>query len=346
MKKEEQNSKKKELWKWIKSFRKAYDNSMCLFPGCDSKSGVNCHSISKTKHLSVIAKDGHVQWTRLFPDKIITGRAKPFLEGINKVSIFKGLCSQHDGTIFKCIDEEDFQCSNEQLFFLSYRIFLAQLWFNMTDVISYSKGLSNEQLEQIPPMNYIPEYVSNKREELDFHLWSITIWKKEFERVYKEKDYDCFRSYVIEFENTPTILTTIPFFRPFDLNGIYFNVPIEDHPARPFIYVSILPHSKKGGYASFTWHRDSNKYSEIFMDSLNAKSNEEITDILLKIFFVYYGNLVICPTWWENLEGDKKEYLEILLAMGVTGQYEKGRKSIKDGMLIDDWNVITKGYVN
>jgi len=64
------------------------------------------------------------------------------------------------------------------------------------------------------------------------------------------------------------------------------------------------------------------------------------------LFFVYYGNLVIEPIWWESLQNDKKEYLENLLRLAMVDIDLALNLALNDSIQIGDWQVVEKKYLN
>lgn len=91
-------------------------NSKCLFLGCDEKA-INSHIISK-KIFKRISKEGHVYW-------LFKGNKK---HSINYTYTFPAFCKEHDQSLFKKIDREDYKTGNtEQQFLYFYRTYAGEL---------------------------------------------------------------------------------------------------------------------------------------------------------------------------------------------------------------------------
>lgn len=102
--------------------------SRCLPPtlAC-SGIPVRSHSIQNSRVIELIQSDGHVMVPRY---RIRNDEAKLELAkvGRNEASTFTGLCAKHDGEIFKLIDTEPLDASNdEQLTLLSYRSVMREM---------------------------------------------------------------------------------------------------------------------------------------------------------------------------------------------------------------------------
>lgn len=91
-------------------------NSKCLFTGCD-KEAINSHIISKSI-FKRISKDGHVYWLFKAKEK----------HSINRTYTFPAFCIEHDQSLFKKIDTEDYKIGNiEQQFLYFYRSYAGEL---------------------------------------------------------------------------------------------------------------------------------------------------------------------------------------------------------------------------
>lgn len=97
-----------------------YANSEC------SGKIINAHSIQNNGCLSLLVErvnsnDGLYIFSKYFFEE--NGSLQLELVGRNVASTFSGFCSFHDQTLFKSIDNNDFDYSSQQMFLYSYRAF-------------------------------------------------------------------------------------------------------------------------------------------------------------------------------------------------------------------------------
>ncbi len=128
-------------------------NSKCLFVGCDEKA-INSHIISK-KVFKRISKDGHVYW-------LFKGKEK---NSINYTYTFPAFCKEHDQSLFKKIDRENYKIGNtEQEFLYFYRSYAGELVKQMKKLKSieerdYFTDGKNITIFKEPPQDLKNQYV-------------------------------------------------------------------------------------------------------------------------------------------------------------------------------------------
>lgn len=161
--------------------------------GCDALIK-SAHTIQRSKVLSAISESGHVgSFHRTKESKRVSGISK-------QASVFNGFCSEHDNTLFSCIENSDFDYSYSSAMASTYRAISYEL-YNKRSVIEclnqmrgwIDNGLSRQgQLYeqhrlsgQIFASGLDLKYVDGLHEEAElylkdtserrFSIWAVTV---------------------------------------------------------------------------------------------------------------------------------------------------------------------------
>lgn len=124
---------KREYGKFLSTHKNMYSSKKCYAP---TKLKNNCngiidaHTISKSRGLSHIAKDGKVLSCMIGVDKLIKNNYKLYFIpiGISKASVFNGFCGRHDQELFSCFEKKSFIGNKEQCTTLAYRSIAREIY--------------------------------------------------------------------------------------------------------------------------------------------------------------------------------------------------------------------------
>lgn len=109
---------------WGETFRKSKNKSRkCLVDGCE-KTAIKSHTLQKNGILKQISEKNHLyQFSNVPPfQKADKGNFELARIGINDVYTFPGFCKDHDSSIFKPIEQNQFVLeSNKSINLFSYR---------------------------------------------------------------------------------------------------------------------------------------------------------------------------------------------------------------------------------
>lgn len=345
-----------------------FDPKYCSVPDCTGQRAIKAHSVSKRRHLNIIAKEGHVYWTHFDPVKFDPfGSRELKLEGISKATTFRGFCDVHD-KMFDSIDTGPSSFEPEELCLHAYRTSCAEVWWrhaayqagvriygeeqlaNTTSkTLTESANMLLEFQENFP--NYeLPENLmispGQKYSRLDEHEYNIkasVVVREKWAKILSEKKYDEISAYVIQFSKTSPIASFVGHAPIHKFNGKSQHISMVQHPELPMCFAGILPTSN-GSEFYLIWHRESDDYLVPFVETLRQIPHSGKTTAILQLFFMQDGNLAISPEWWDQLPNPSKEFLEEILffskAQGHSATYLRERV-----IQVEDWNVIVDGYL-
>lgn len=136
---------------------KIFKEKKCLHPDNLNCSGgiIRSHTIQKNGALrNIEGPEGHV-WGFVQNKKF--DESGPFIVdkvSINEASTFNGFCGKHDNKLFHCVDDYDFEPTDEQVFMLTYRTVVRELYTKTASV------KSNPHIDTI--IKEIPDLLSRK----------------------------------------------------------------------------------------------------------------------------------------------------------------------------------------
>lgn len=92
--------------------------SRCFFSDKCQAKAIKAHSIQNKGVLEELAENGHVIMPQIIQNLDNIPRLEFNEVGKNKATTFTGLCKQHDNMLFKPIDDNPFDPSDEEHLFL------------------------------------------------------------------------------------------------------------------------------------------------------------------------------------------------------------------------------------
>ena len=296
---------------------KQHKAKYCLHPlasAANCKGGIiRAHTIQKAGGLSRIARENHVyqmhgSFHNIFRN---SGLFKAQLVGYRQATTFTGFCNHHDSEIFRPIEENAFDGSQEHCFLLAYRGICKALYGKkyQSDGLPFLRTMDRGQ----HPINQIvtQKYVGDFAEGTEAGLRDLLHYKTIYDSILLSKDYSEVNFYGVNFSKVPDILccgsTSIETdFSGKTIQGIEefsdLDKPLEN------CNLSIMP-SNEGGYAVFTWIGQSEKV-EKFINSFSSLDYSRISNALVRFAFEYTEDIAISPDWWERMSDKRKEKLE------------------------------------
>lgn len=177
----------------------------CLYPFFECNAPpIKAHSIQNASVLSLLEKDNHVIQLKSRFDKSGCPSLDFRLVGRNEASTFLGLCSEHDGLLFKSIDDYPIDTNNQhQLFLLAYRSILKEYHASVSAFIK-TQRLYQAKVEK--------GYVPGHNEEIDIipivkgcNAYDTHLYKNMIDAAFHEGKFDYLRHIVIEVDIQPSI---------------------------------------------------------------------------------------------------------------------------------------------
>lgn len=297
--------------------KKSLHKKFCLVPDelkeqCRGKI-IKAHTVSRSSSLKKISTNGKVYRLNIDPHSFEKNKGKFnfVLDGIGTVSTFTGFCEKHDNEIFRVIENIEFVGSKEQCYLLAYRP-VAREYFTKNIAVSNLDLMNNLDkglpvYEQIEVQSFMRAYSEGTKIGFKNSLEH----KNKFDQILLSKDYADLRAYIIKFKKVHDILCSSAFFPEHDFQGNhYYNLSNLKRLPDQIAFNSFC--SNDNGYIVFSWLKDSDFFCSHFINSLDKIPNERKVNILAKFFFVYSENIILSPSWWDNLDLDMKKYIRNL----------------------------------
>ena len=281
-----------ELRKW--KSRSPLDR--CLWWRTQCNEPIGSHSLSKC-WLRTIAPEGNAIVLRLNADKV--GKQptsfKDQLDGVNRISVFKGFCNQHDNDLFLPIDSLVFELSNDNCSRVSYRAVCRDVC---------SKYAASGALLQTPGAfrSDQPTKFEERTYLMMYECIELLCLKQAYEAVFDNPEVrGPVEHAVLMFD------IRIPFcgtatFRPYvTATGRSLK------PDKSWMTITVLPF-KAGSIAILSTDRQHPKNGNLITKSLNSIQDAHLADSLLRFMIEHGENLTFDPSWWRSLtEGQKTD---------------------------------------
>ncbi|MMZ49033.1 hypothetical protein D1872_107190 [compost metagenome] len=169
-----------------------------MFKGCVhkdfncNKTTSNAHSIQNNRFLDKIANNNGEVMCIDFGKLGLYGNLKLQKVGRKKASIFTGFCNYHDSSIFKPIEESEYEINNkEQEFLFAYRAFALSYYERHS-----SYGFINEHLEIKQKENHVD--IEEFKEKVSFYKKHLSYIENM--RIMMNKNLDNKKHYKISTE--------------------------------------------------------------------------------------------------------------------------------------------------
>jgi len=331
---------KNRITKRNDDFRKAFSHDRCMVPvelvhECVKEFG-NSHTISRTRSLSSIERDGRVYGIKRTPgafdknDKLFKFE---FVGWKKEASTFRGFCQAHDGPLFAPIEVGRFPNNIESYFLLGYRSLCRELYLKLSAL-----ELAND--------SSVESFLSFSKDELAKK-------KQEYDEILISKNYSDVRSLVISFEQPPPVMASFSILPDFDfsnnkiqdletINGIEQDIRIVEQQTgqRLILNPAYVPLIKKlkpellnepdliccnsffdgtRGKLVFTWTKSSESSCNKLSESLLILDSSEIPSYLLQFIFGYSENCYLSPNWWDQLTHEQRQLIEGQINQSVKG---------------------------
>jgi hypothetical protein len=300
-------------------YKEAKETKLCLHPEAPhscSETYCAAHTIQKRSGLSALAENQHVLSAR----NPSPHRDNDLLEkvGINIASTFRGFCAKHDNHTFKPAESAG-QPNEDVAFLLSYRalcfeiytkkIALKTLYFCRDNM----DGGRNFQ-EQSRIQQYLAAAIFSSSLGYDEHLKLKTDW----DAVLLNGDRSNFSWSFVKFDGLLPITTSGVFIPEFDFGGNRLQALNAPRGTLALLGFNIIP-IRGQTCAVFGW-LDKKPQNKRFIDSIRAIPESHLASAMVQFGFDTSDNLFVRPSWWEQLDSQKKTYLERNLRDSTPGE--------------------------
>ncbi|WP_105244171.1 YecA family protein [Psychrobacter sp. Marseille-P5312] len=306
-----------------------------------SKKIINAHTVSKSSSLKEIADEsGHVLGLKINLANIIKNKGKlvPEKIGINQASTFKGFCSQHDKSLFSCIEDREFVGDDEQCLALMYRSVAKELYAKEGGLNNSEFAKNGDKGKHLSDQLSIQNFIADQQKGINAALSELSELKSELDDQLLGKSVGNLSHLIID-STSPmpvAVSSVVAPMNDFDGNLIQdlgdLNI-VADH----LVFNSFSSDGK--GYVVFSWSKDSAKVLS-FISSLLALEDNKIFSALIRFFFGVAENTFISPVWWNSLSDKQKDKINSLIMSGIN-PFEPNDNNllVDDGINFSGWEI-------
>lgn len=299
-----------DLEEHLSKIRKSKRKGRCLHFDAGSRCThiVDAHSIQKNGALSLIAENGKV----IAPSRNYTdfrhnqGTIALSLQGIGKVSTFRGFCAAHDNDVFAPIDKGPVVPTREQVLLYAYRSICRELF-----VKEYSAVLYAEQAKQVPPDSVVHELLNGMRMGTEIGLKSLQYHKQIFDECINERLFSKMCYVLFCTGQKPNVVFSGVIYPDFDFLGRQLQSLADYTKPWGLLAFSFVP-LEEGWGLLLSWHSTSSGACIPFMRSLATRIHEngDGGEFLFRFVIAGCENMAVNPTWWRSLSDDQRTAIE------------------------------------
>jgi hypothetical protein len=287
-------SKDKKVMNELKSLiyaqsKKEYKQCLWLRPKFDcNKDCIKAHSIQNRQILDQLASKNHV--VMAVAKHNLNTETGPEIEfkqvGRNQATTFTGLCQKHDSELFRPIDINEFDVSNQQQkFLIAYRSVLQELHTRIKAAIDLQTFYQNSvELGKCDP-NKLNKQMWEAKEiinAIDFY-----VYKYVYDNIYNSNSFTKIEHEFIRIErNCPLAVSSL--FAP--IKSIIWLKRLEPK----FIVLNVFP-QKKDTIILLSYLRDHQKALKHHANKIITATGEAQLYLLSKTILRYCENFVISP---------------------------------------------------
>ncbi len=270
----------------------------CLGPSetC-GQTAVRAHSIQNSRALDLLSQDGHVIMLRLSRDS----DARPSLVyqriGRTKASTFTGLCSEHDSTVFKPIDEALPNLSDpEHLFLIAYRSVLRETHACFETACKVQAGYL-KRVEQGRSRRGEPDAAGMHATEWLRNAYDCYLYKRLYDQVLLNRDFGGILHMWLGFDDAPPSIAVSSVFSLDDMEW-------PDDVAR--VVLNVLPGQRRTDIV-FSFLRGDETVASQYLDRIWNAAGVYQKYLMSKLILQHCENVVIAPAYFDRLSDVRKK---------------------------------------
>ncbi|EJG0781659.1 hypothetical protein HYO48_22635 [Vibrio parahaemolyticus] len=261
---------------------------------CDSI--IKAHSIQRASSLEAIASDdNHVYEMSESLNK--QGFVTLKKQGISRASVFKGFCKFHDDQVFKKVDTNLFDCSNEHLALYAYRSICREVFVKQN-----SLELFTRQLETFTVDSREKQLIKDVCLGTQYGYEALLRHKNHYDLMLKNQDYSELRWAIIEFDCVPDIAFSGVLYPEYDFSGLKLQDLLNITRGLSLITFCFAPMAE-GWAAVFSWRTSDDKVCGKFVDSLLNNLNKSTA--IFRLIVNCCENTAYAPRWVHSLSADQ-----------------------------------------
>lgn|GEM_PF-460552 len=277
----------------------------CMHPNQDecSERIIGAHSIQNNKILKHIADDGCVYMPYPKNDNPFAITTK---WGRKEATVFTGFCGYHDNELFKPIENNTFNKSDEHIFLHTYRTF----------ALGYHRKCENVRLQQII-LQKKPSLVGEEEIEDMFFGDRLAVKdleeaKTEFDRAILNKKYGILTHITWEFDKVINFAASGHTALTKDLKGD----PIQDlrdkNTTMKHVFFTVFPEEGKS-YCILSWVKSEADIFDSYKNQLLDLTEQQKISYLNNLIPMESENIVIKPSAWDSLTSLQQQEFGLLI---------------------------------
>lgn len=287
----------------------------CFYPFEECKeNAINAHSIQNQKVLELLVEDGHVIMPKMKMDFELGPQLSFDLIGRKTASTFTGLCKNHDNSLFKKIDDNEIDLSNqEHLFLLSYRSVLKKLHASYKAAYdiqtTYLKGVDIGKFK--PGKASAPMLLATEKLKSAYIFWNF---KATFDLIFLEKKWGKVSHSIFTINtNSPTIAVSSVFST---------DAYSEKTDGLAFLILNIYP-KENGTVVVFSYLSDHIDEAKSCFRGLFLASSEKLKSDISKLILKKCENFILSPKVFKSFSKDHVEtIIEYFKATAIDNNHD------------------------
>ncbi|WP_080146962.1 hypothetical protein [Marinilactibacillus piezotolerans] len=277
------------------------DFKICFAENDDCKGNIkSAHSIQNNRILNRISEEGHVYNIEA---SVINSSVKPKFNKIskNKASTFFGFCDYHDTEIFKPIEQNTYENTEQQNFLLAYRAFFVayhKVIRKMSILRNAFKKYPSSLLDPQAIIMYRTAQLDMKDDELECELLKNNFNNQNFSTI------ESF-VYVLNYEINFAVSSYFTISKDMRNNTLHDIYNLDEDIVIPGVFINVFPvEGKTNIVISYNKYIDNN-YKVLFAQ-LRDSTEEELLDYLSYTIFNCTEDLYFRPSSIEALNEHQK----------------------------------------
>lgn len=278
------------------------DFKICFAGNDDCKGNIkSAHSIQNNRILNRISESGHVYNIEA---SVINSNLQPEFKKIskNKASTFFGFCDYHDTEIFKAIELNTYEGTEQQNFLFAYRAFFVayhKVIRKMSVLRNSFKKYPSSLLDPQSIIMYRTAQLDIKDDELEYGL---------LQNMFIKQDYSEIKSfvYVLKYEVNFAVSSYFSISKDMSNNVLHNIYDLDESIIIPGVFINVFPvEGKTNIIISYNKNIESN-YSRLFKQMKDA-TEEEFLNYLSYIIFNFTEDFYFRPSSIEALNENQKD---------------------------------------
>lgn len=311
----------------IQDLRTSFEHEELLCPTdwrhqCAGKI-IRAHSLSRSSALATITELGNV--VSLIPDwprRYHRGEIVLSEKSAKKASTFTGFCARHDNSIFRALDDTEFDGSHTLTFLSAYRTRCHEIFMKKGQINLAQHAKHMDRGQQPDNQVKIQGFSSELHLGANAALEELNELKGQYDSSIKSSDYGNFSFVNFHFAQQPNLLCAGGFNPAFDVSGTFLQ-KLDSATKTQNVFCSILP-GKAGFWASFLWLREHSLMRAFLGD---VEKNFGTAGGMYAIALSHIENTLVRPSFWDALSQSAKDNFQFLMMMDVSHRdYRKAKE--------------------